>query len=282
MLYRLFQGPIATTLENKREPFLPVDPVAPGKNMYPWGVKKEEVETYLNAHPEKHDEIMGLRTVVRRLTLQNLTRDLNVLTKYPALDTLHQGLKQELRSQLLKLDRSQGAFYAVPYSVNYADELMKAYGLLNEAADALEKDDGEFARYLRNRARDLLSDDYESGDAAWVTGHFKNLNAQIGSYETYDDELYGVKTFFAFSLLATRQQETSALRQAMKLVAEQFVIGRGWSETAALDLGHRVLRGNVASNIDLKDILDGGFNGRLSEKLLATVDELKDAGGDGR
>src|ERR1051325_7027171 len=41
-LYRLFQGPIATTLENKREPFLPVDPVVPGKNMYPWGVTKDQ------------------------------------------------------------------------------------------------------------------------------------------------------------------------------------------------------------------------------------------------
>ena len=93
---------------------------------------------------------------------------------------------------------------------------MKAYALLNEAADAVAKDDEEFARYLRNRARDLLSNDYESGDAAWVTGRFKNLNAQIGSYETYDDELYGVKTFFAFSLLSTRGQETTALRQAMR------------------------------------------------------------------
>ena len=93
---------------------------------------------------------------------------------------------------------------------------MRANSLLNEAADALHKDDEEFAGYLRNRARDLLSDDYESGDAAWVTGHFKNLNAQIGSYETYDDELYGVKTFFGFSLLSTRHQETTALRQAMK------------------------------------------------------------------
>jgi hypothetical protein len=93
---------------------------------------------------------------------------------------------------------------------------MKAYGLLNDAADALTKEDEEFARYLRNRARDLLSNDYESGDASWVTGRFKNLNAQIGSYETYDDELYGVKTFFAFSLLLTRQQETRALREAMK------------------------------------------------------------------
>ncbi len=104
----------------------------------------------------------------------------------------------------------------MPYSVAYADQLIKAHGLLNEAADLLHKDDEEFARFLRNRARDLLSDDYESGDAAWITGRFKNLNAQIGSYETYDDELYGVKTFFAVSLLATRPQETIALRQAMK------------------------------------------------------------------
>jgi hypothetical protein len=87
---------------------------------------------------------------------------------------------------------------------------------LNEAADAVQKDDEEFARYLRNRSRDLLSDDYESGDAAWITGRFKNLNAQIGSYEVYDDELYGVKTFFAFSLLSTRRQETDELRRAMK------------------------------------------------------------------
>src|SRR5215216_4864590 len=34
-LYRLFQGPIGTTLENKREPFVPVEPSKPGKNVYP-------------------------------------------------------------------------------------------------------------------------------------------------------------------------------------------------------------------------------------------------------
>jgi hypothetical protein len=222
-LYRLFQGPIATTLENKREAFLPVEPVVPGKNMYPWGVKKEEIESFLAAHPEKRDEVMGLRSVVRLANSLNADSDLAKLRKYPVLDTLHPGLRTELEALQSGKGASPGAmplrtqgFYAVPYSVVYADELMRAHTLLNEAADALQKTDAEFARYLRNRARDLLSDDYESGDAAWVTGHFKNLNAQIGSYETYDDELYGVKTFFAFSLLATRQQETSALRQAMK------------------------------------------------------------------
>lgn len=222
-LYRLNQGPIATTLENKREPFLLVDPVVPGKNMYPWGVKKEEIESFLAAHPEKRDEIMNLRSVVRSANSLNANADLAKLRKYPVLDTLHPGLRAELENISGDKPRGRGTmplriqgFYAVPYSVAYADELITAHGLLNEAAGAVQKDDEEFARYLRNRARDLLSDDYESGDAAWVTGRFKNLNAQIGSYETYDDELYGVKTFFAFSLLATRQKETTALRQAMK------------------------------------------------------------------
>ena len=78
------------------------------------------------------------------------------------------------------------------------------------------KDDEEFAGYLRNRSRDLLSDDYESGDAAWVTAHFKNLNGQMGSYETYDDPFYGVKTYFSFNVLKTRQPETTNLQKALK------------------------------------------------------------------
>ncbi|MGI8898030.1 MAG: zincin-like metallopeptidase domain-containing protein [Pyrinomonadaceae bacterium] len=214
-LYRLNQGPIATTLDNKREAFLPVDDVMPGKNSYPWGVKKEELDAFLSAHPEKRESILDLRTVVRKLLLANVRHDLATLRKYPALDTLHPGLRQELQREV-SFRVAPGSFYAVPYAVAYADELVKAYSLLNEAADAVAKDDEEFARYLRNRARDLLTNDYESGDAAWITGHFKNLNAQIGSYEVYDDELYGVKTFFSFSLLSTRRQETTALRQAMR------------------------------------------------------------------
>jgi hypothetical protein len=224
MLYRLNQGPIATTLENKREPFLPVSPVAPGKNVYP-AVGKEEIENEIADRPEARDELMDLRAVVKAVTAANLAEDLAKLKKYPVLATLHPGLQENLSSlaaaQMRKgarnrVPRVNEKFYALPYSVAYADKLIKAHSLLNEAASAVQKDDEEFARYLRNRSRDLLSDDYESGDAAWVTGRFKNLNAQIGSYETYDDERYGVKTFFAVSLLATRQQETTALRQAMK------------------------------------------------------------------
>jgi len=220
-LYRLFQGPIATTLDNKREPFLPVDPLKPGKNVYPWGITKEDVERFIKISgnsDELRSKLLDLRTVVRLVNAKNAREDMAKLAKYPVLQTLHPKLMAELQQAAKSpLDREgKPYFYAIPYSLAYADELVKSYQLLNEAADAVAKDDEEFARYLRNRARDLLSNDYESGDASWVTGRFKNLNAQIGSYETYDDELYGVKTFFSFCLFQTRREETTALRQAMK------------------------------------------------------------------
>ncbi len=97
-LYRLNQGPIATTLDNKRESFLPVDEVKPGKNVYPGDVKKEELDAFLSAHPEKRDSILDLRTVVRKLVAANVQHDLATLKKYPALDTLHPGLRQDLES----------------------------------------------------------------------------------------------------------------------------------------------------------------------------------------
>lgn len=212
-LYRLNQSPIATTLDNKREAFLPNVETPAGGGMYPADATKEELDAFLAANPNKRDEILGQRTVVRRLTAANLQRDLAKLKQFPVLDALHPNLKNDLQSSLKKPNAK--SFYAVPYSVAYADELIYAHKLLNEAADIVQTDDEEFAGYLRNRSRDLLTNDYESGDAVWVTARFKNLNGQMGSYETYDDALYGVKTYFSFNVLKTRQTETTNLRKAL-------------------------------------------------------------------
>ena len=209
LLYRLFQGPIATTLSNARAPFLPgIAPETPGKNMYPAAITKAEVEAYLAKNPDERDAILAERTVVRRATKENVDRDRAVLAKHPALDVLHPRLRERLRV-------SQDALYAVPYAVAYADQLVRAHDLLRSAADKLESSDEEFARYLRNRARDLLTNDYESGDASWVTGRYKRLNAELGSYETYDDALFGTKAFHAASLLITNEKATADLRAAL-------------------------------------------------------------------
>jgi hypothetical protein len=213
-LYRKFDGPIAELLDNSREAFLPVDPVQPGKSFYPWGIDKAEVEAWLEAHPDQRKSILGLRTVVRRADAPTLQEDMARLARYPGLATLHPGLEQDLARLAAAPDPK--TLYAIPYALAYADGMLRAHALLNEAARAVEPDDEEFARYLRNRARDLLSDDYESGDAAWVTGRFKNLNAEIGAYESYDDELFGDKASVAVSLMVERTADTAALREAMK------------------------------------------------------------------
>ena len=210
-LYYLSSGPIASTLDNKREPFLPVAPQVPGRNVYPIDATREELDAFLAANPAAREEILAERTVVRRATRENLIRDRNVLAAHPALRVLH----PEVTAKLSAMEANAKAFYAVPYSLAYANELFEAQRLLMSAATKIEASDAELARYLRNRARDLITNDYESGDASWVTGRFKRFNAQIGSYESYDDAIYGVKAFHSMSILLTNEQATAELRRAL-------------------------------------------------------------------
>jgi hypothetical protein len=212
-LYRLFEGPIATTLDNRRVPFLPVGPEVPGKNVYPAGATKASLDAFLAANPAARPAILHVRTVVRGDDPETARRDRAALDRHPVLDTLHPGLREALDDAVA--EPAAEPYRAVPYSVAYADDILRAYTLLNEAADAVETDDIEFARYLRLRSRDLLCDDYEAGDAVWVTSRFQNLNAQIGSYETYADELFGVKSFFSLSLLIRDRARTEELRTAL-------------------------------------------------------------------
>jgi len=212
-LYRLFQGPVATTLDNRREPFLAVAPETPGKAVWPWGITAAEVEAFLAAQPQRRDEILGERTAVRRADAASLAADRAALARHPALGVLHPGLAERLAELAARPDPA--VLYAVPYAVAFADELAAAQRHLFRAADAVEADDAELARYLRNRGRDLLSNDYESGDASWVTGRFVHLNAQIGAYETYDDALFGVKAFHGMSLLLRDEAATAELARGL-------------------------------------------------------------------
>ena len=99
-LYRLNEGPVATTLENDRLPILPgVDTLAAGRNVYPWGVKQAEIEAWLTAHPEERDAILDPRTAVRRATAEALRADLATIGRHPALRALHPSLEPALRSR---------------------------------------------------------------------------------------------------------------------------------------------------------------------------------------
>jgi hypothetical protein len=212
-LYRLFQGPIATTLDNKREAFLPVAPQLPGRNVYPLDAKKEDIDAFLAKYTGEREALLDERSVVRRVTRNNLQQDLGILNAFSLLRQLHPFLQERWTS--LQPNADPTTFYPVPYSIAYADDLVPAYSHLMRAAFNLQRRDPELARYLRNRARDLVTNDYESGDASWVTGHFSRLNAQIGAYETYDDAMYGVKAFHSMSILLLDEPATAELRKAL-------------------------------------------------------------------
>ncbi len=212
-LYRLFQGPIATTLDNQRVPFLPVDGTCDGKNVYPWGIEKAALDGFLEQAPDMRPSVLDLRSLVRRATPEALAADLAVLRTHPVLAALHPGLEprlEELQAGTRALD-----YYAVPYSVAYAPDLLEVSGLLWDAARLIAPEEPDFADYLRHRSRDLLCDDYEAGDAAWVCGRLGTLNAELGSYETYDDSLYAVKSFFAASVLLCDAEKSEAMRAAL-------------------------------------------------------------------
>jgi len=207
-LFRLNSGPIATTLDNTRAPILTVAPETPARNVYPSAATRAGADAFFAQHPERRAELLDPRAVVWLATPENKRRTLRTLDQHPVLDTLHPGLRARIEAS--------ERYMAVPYSVAYAEDILFVYARLNAAAAHVEAGDPAFARYLRLRARDLLADDYEGGDAAWVTGRFTgSLNAQIGAYETYDDALFGVKTFFSLSLLVRDRARSDELQAAL-------------------------------------------------------------------
>jgi len=298
-LFRLMSGPIATTLENERTAFLGVDPEAPARNVYPLGATRAALDAYLAESPNRRTEILDLRSVVQDATEQNIERALAALNEHPALDLLHPGLRDEIGSA--------ETYLVVPYSVAYADDILFVYQRLNAAAAAIDSVDPAFARFLRLRGRDLLADNYDGGDATWVTAAFTGkLNAQIGSYETYDDALYGVKTFFSLSLLqrdAVRSAELAAAigdiqeiedalpYEAHKKVASSIPVGiydvladfgqaRGANTATILpneshlsrQFGRTILiRANILTNPALFAVQRAGFNAATADRHHADL-----------
>ena len=77
--------------------------------------------------------------------------------------------------------------------------------------------------------------------------------------------------------LAHIEQDPGTLPHTAWLhIAKHFGLGRNWLASVL----SRVWAGAVAANVDLPAILRSGFNGRLSRKVLAIVDEIREGGRD--
>jgi len=169
-------------LLNHNEPFIGSEPMSLGRSLLPKGVSRDEIEAYVKAHPKEKKAIYDERTVVELVS------------------------RNPLRLK------------TTPYHVKYKKWLEPAAKHLRNAAAA--SDDKAFANYLRMRATALLTDDYYPSDLAWVRLKDPKFDLIFAPYETYLDDLLGVKTSYGASVLVRNESESAKLSVFKKYVPD--------------------------------------------------------------
>jgi hypothetical protein len=120
----------------------------------------------------------------------------------------HPELQAALEGLFTMVVRDGNTLRAAPYSEVFRAQLEPAAGLLREAA-ALTRN-ATLAAFLEARAAAFLSDDYYASDKAWMDLD-SPVEVTIGPYETYEDELLGLKASFAAFVTVTDPAASAAL-----------------------------------------------------------------------
>lgn len=116
------------------------------------------------------------------------------------------------------VERRGGRVAGVPYHEAYKEFIGPMSEALREAA-ALS-DDPAFARFLGLRADALLGDDYYASDIAWLELDNPKFDVIFAPYETYLDDLLGVKTSYGAAVLIRNEEESRKLAVFQKYVPE--------------------------------------------------------------
>ena len=166
-------------LLQENRPFIGTTPMSPGRGFYPQGLTRQQVEQYVQQHPDKKGEIYSSTTVVRWYK-----------------------------------DQLEG----LPYHIAYRSFLESAAKDLREAADL--SDDPAFANFLRLRADALLTDDYLKSDLAWLDLKNPKFDIIFAPYETYLDDLLGVKGSYGAAVLIRNEEESKKIELFGKYVPD--------------------------------------------------------------
>ncbi len=130
----------------------------------------------------------------------------------------HPDQKAALYDPFAVVRRKGAELEAIPYHVAYREWLDPAAKALRDAA-ALS-DDPAFAKFLRMRADALLTDNYFDSDIAWVSLENPKFDVIFAPYETYLDDLLGVKTSYGAAVLIRNDEESRKLDVFQKYVPD--------------------------------------------------------------
>ncbi|WP_207764655.1 dipeptidyl-peptidase 3 family protein [Hyphococcus luteus] len=101
-----------------------------------------------------------------------------------------------------------GGLEAIPYSEYYREWLEPAAALMREAAAITTNE--SLKKFLTLRAEAFLTDDYYESEMAWMDLEGP-IEAAIGPYEVYTDNLFGYKTAFEAFITIKNPEESAAL-----------------------------------------------------------------------
>jgi len=114
--------------------------------------------------------------------------------------------------------RSGAELTGVKYHDEFAAFIKPAAAALRKAADLA--DDQAFAKFLRLRADALFTDDYYASDVAWLDLQNPKFDIIYAPYETYLDDLLGVKTSYGAAILIRNDVESQKLALYQKWVPD--------------------------------------------------------------
>ena len=151
----------------------------------------------------------------------------------------------------------------LPYHIAYRSFLEPAARDLREAAEL--STDSAFANFLRLRADALLSDDYFNSDLAWVDLKDPKFDIIFAPYETYLDDLLGVKGSFGAAVLIRNPEESRRLAMFQKYVPDI----QDWLPLAPED------RPSKKGQVTPMEVMDAPFRaGDLLHGYQAVADNL--------
>jgi hypothetical protein len=130
----------------------------------------------------------------------------------------HPSARAAIFNPFAVIRRNGADLVARPYHEEFAPFVRIAAEALRKAAGL--SPDPEFAKFLRLRADALLSDDYYASDVAWVELKNPKVDVIFAPYETYLDDLLGVKTSYGAAVMIRNEVESKNLELYQRWVPE--------------------------------------------------------------
>ena len=169
-------------LVDSNKPFIGTAPMPPGRAIFPAGLTRADIEAYVARNPARKPAIYNPYSMVSR--------------QGPGGTDL------------------AGEWY----HSRFVEFTRPAAAALRKAAEL--SDDPAFANFLRLRATAILTDDYYNSDIAWLELKNPKFDIIYAPYETYLDDLLGVKTSYGASILIRNEAESQKLAVYERYIAD--------------------------------------------------------------